>query len=456
MAPFDFRDWKVPHSSSDSGKELRATKATKASDIAPSAWLVLWTMACMAVAFFCWAVHPGRQLSEKTLHTALSSNKVKVTSAEDSPILVPPTLERTDASKGSPICAAQEPASRNERETDKSSLPVVLAKPDPIPANVIPAGIELPPEVPAPMMLPSVIPPPEIPPAELPRVESPKVKAPPQAEPKQEGPAPIEIPQISAPPPAIPPVAPVVAPPEDEIQDEKILIFLPSHPGETPMMQNWKTLTVCSLLAATAFTPAPALLAGEKDNKEILDRLDKMEKNIAADFKSVQGDMESIRGELKKLKDEDLLGQKLKMANVTVKIGHIERDVAKLLADLEGLRKRIPVEFPSGNNKASIDEIKLRLGAIEEAILRLAPTEKRVAMAPPSAFAKVLLVNLYPEELLFVVNQKTYRVGANMTMALDNMPVGAINYEVVSSTWGQRARSTTNLAANETFTLTAR
>ena len=66
------------------------------------------------------------------------------------------------------------------------------------------------------------------------------------------------------------------------------------------------------------------------------------------------------------------------------------------------------------------------------------------------------LVNDYSEELLFLVNGRAYRVAPGTTHTVEEMPAGAFNYEVISPTWGSRARNTPMLAAGETFTITAR
>ena len=99
-----------------------------------------------------------------------------------------------------------------------------------------------------------------------------------------------------------------------------------------------------------------------------------------------------------------------------------------------------------------LEEIRSRLEQIEKSLKN---GTSRVAMTPP-ATSRVLLVNLYPEELLFTVNGRPYRVPPNATMPLEGQMPGALSYEVVSPTWGLRAANTTTLRPNETFTLTAR
>src|SRR5439155_50355 len=82
----------------------------------------------------------------------------------------------------------------------------------------------------------------------------------------------------------------------------------------------------------------------------------------------------------------------------------------------------------SGIDKASVEEIKSKLGAIEQAILKLQPSTSRIALSPPapSSSGRVVLVNLYPEMLLFVVNQKSYRVAPGANVPVDNVPAGGL------------------------------
>ena len=100
----------------------------------------------------------------------------------------------------------------------------------------------------------------------------------------------------------------------------------------------------------------------------------------------------------------------------------------------------------------TLEEIRSRLEQIEKSLKN---GTSRFAMSPP-ATSRVLLVNLYPEELLFTVNGRPYPVPPNTTMPLENQMPGALTYEVISRTWGLRAANTTTLRPNETFTLTAR
>jgi hypothetical protein len=71
------------------------------------------------------------------------------------------------------------------------------------------------------------------------------------------------------------------------------------------------------------------------------------------------------------------------------------------------------------------------------------------------ATGQMFLANAYGEDMVFIINQKPYRVPPGVTVPLV-APAGVVNYEIVSPTWGVRARNMVNLPPNETFTLSAK
>jgi len=231
--------------------------------------------------------------------------------------------------------------------------------------------------------------------------------------------------------------------------------------GETPMLRNWNMIKLASALAVT-LAVTPVSFAGEKENKDvkaILERLDKMEKELPESVEKLIG--KKLEGVLlenfKRLKasmEKDLEELRTMVLSKDLEFDKLERRVTKLASDLENLRKRIPAEgnvalYPPDK---VLDEIRTRLGAIEKALKN---GTSRVALSPPAA-SRILFVNLHPEELLFIVNGKSHRVPPNATMPLENQTPGPLTYEVLSPTWGRRAMNTTTLNPGETFTLTAR
>jgi hypothetical protein len=221
------------------------------------------------------------------------------------------------------------------------------------------------------------------------------------------------------------------------------------------MLRNWQTLALCSLLTTTVFVqvPAPAVAQEPKEKDQSLqERLERLATAIDLNFKALKAEI----GELNKKLTDDAVKQSLEVNKAKEKINNIETALGEIQRDLLALWKR--VEMPAGTDKAAMDGIKSKLETIEQAVLKLQPTTKQISLSPPVAppSGRVMLINLYGEELLFIVNQKPHRVPPGATMPLENLPAGPLTYEVFSQFWGLQPRRTTNLAANETFTLTAR
>lgn len=228
---------------------------------------------------------------------------------------------------------------------------------------------------------------------------------------------------------------------------EPILVYSSNHAlhqGDSPMLRNWKSLELAALLAA-AFTAQPVLFAGEgkekPDLKAVVERLDAMNESLAKAFKKMAEDLNILKG--------NDLAAKIDLDKVIAKVETLEDSLSRLHADLDKLKKRLPTELNPG-----MEEIRTKLGQIERDIAKM-QGKSRVALSPPNT-GRIMLVNLYPEELLFVVNGRNYRVPPNRTMPLDNHPAGAITYEVIAQRFGLITQKTSSLDPNETFTITAR
>jgi hypothetical protein len=250
--------------------------------------------------------------------------------------------------------------------------------------------------------------------------------------------------------------------------------------GDSPMIRNWKALTMYSLLsAATVFVAPPPALAQEpkkdaleevqRSLKDIADRLDKIEKK-----KSPQGDKaaiaEILRAELKKLEDGTLARLNDKVEEVKKTLDGVETKVSALQ------EKQLKHELKLEQHKFLIDQLIKKLdaptsptvdkamletlNAIRDSIAKLAPTEKRLMMSSPNGAAasvgRVVLMNLYSEDLLFEVNGVGYRVPAGKSRPVNNVPAGAVRYVVHSTRWGTLEDKTTTIVPGDTFTLTAR
>lgn len=308
--------------------------------------------------------------------------------------------------------------------------------------------------------------------------ESPPV-APPQAPHIQTHTAPLPPPVTPSPPVHVEPPPTIQAPvheipppverPLDPLPERKDpAIFVHANLGDTPMIRTWKKLAETSFLLASMTVPTGNLLAQVPDKVQI-----DYSKQIADLTKAVQNLTDQVNG----LKLDDKLNAVKVDVNkkiAEIKINDNETDI-KLLANrftkLEKLVEQlvmnpgvaaVPQAPAAPQAVANLDEIKNKLGNIEQAILKLQPADKRIALSPPTQEpapktdkALVVFVNLYNQDLWLWVNQKQHRVPSNSTLTLDSIAVGPATIEVRSPE-GIFHRANPTLVANETFTLTAR
>lgn len=269
--------------------------------------------------------------------------------------------------------------------------------------------------------------------------------------------------------------APVERPLDPLPERKDPVIFVHANLGETPMIRTWKKLAETSFLLA-AFSTAPINSAiGQIPDRVQID----YSKQIADLTKAVQ----ALSDQVTAIKlDEKLTSVKTelndKIAKIKVEAPRQDNSnefllLANRLEQMEKLLGQLmknpiavapaPAPAPVMAN-ANLDDIKFKLGNIEQAILKLQPSEKRIALAPPSPepaivnkapTSHVIFVNLYNQDLWLWINQKQHRAPANSTLTLDNIPAGPATIEVRSPD-GVFHKSNPTLVANETFTLTAR
>jgi ElaB/YqjD/DUF883 family membrane-anchored ribosome-binding protein len=280
------------------------------------------------------------------------------------------------------------------------------------------------------------------------------------------------------------PLANVIVPmdaPAETCHDPLIhLVRCTSQLGDSPMIRNWKTLTMVALLsqAAVTFVPQPAV-AQETDRKTppnelkalddlqksvnaLIERIDKLEKKKSLSADDLADVVRTeIRAELKKAheaiyKNFDGIAAEL-TAIRQIQLAH-KREIDKLSDDLNGLRKKLADGAGTpAVDKAFMEEFRSSLKTLNDTIARLGPTKERISGAAPingSAKGRLVIVNLYNEDLLFLVNGAPHRVPAGMSAVLE-VPAGTLNYRVHSNRWGPLSHQTTNLAAGDTYTLTA-
>jgi hypothetical protein len=261
---------------------------------------------------------------------------------------------------------------------------------------------------------------------------------------------------------AIPPDGP---PPIVETCHDPV-VFLhpcPSPRGDSPMMRNWKMLTMYSLLSAAAVSlaPPPVVAFAEDPKKEPAKVLDE---------KALKEISEAIRAELKKFEEGPLTKLDGKVEEIKTSVGTLKTDVAGLQAEQN--RQKLQIE----QQKMLIDLLAKKLEAapstptvdkdfveamkgIKEVIARLAPAKERTMMSPPETGAastgRVMLVNFYDGELLFIINGATHRVPGGSWKAIENFPAGPVNVEVAADRFGLFNRQVATLAPGKTYTLTA-
>jgi hypothetical protein len=273
------------------------------------------------------------------------------------------------------------------------------------------------------------------------------------------------------------------------------MIYLPRPEptfGESPMNRTWKTLALASLLVAAS--PTFATAGGEPDAKALQKTIEELRKTVESlstkvDKAALAMSSKEVLAEINRLEktlvgqidkaskdlqlqittiNEEQLRQKLDLQglkSLSKRVQALEENVVTINEDLKKLRKQILAESPIPTqpaDRAAFDDIRARLAKMEKLLESLqtsgiGSSERKSFASPAGAnFGRVLLVNLYSEDMLFIVNDRPYRVDSGKTVQLDGVPTGALNYHVFSDRWGTRALKTTSLQPSETLTVTAR
>lgn len=337
----------------------------------------------------------------------------------------------------------------------KTANPVLLASnTETAPPVNVESTIPLPP-LPEPTSDPLVVPPPPPTQIELPMVELPRV----------------ELPQA----PIFKPEPPLdLEPQADDYYTLEHPPFLALHlRGETPMLRNWKNL---ALLAATIMIVQPPVVQAQDttaaDIKSLLTQIESLRTTMQAStegiskdigtvkqdltqanksLSSVTADISSVKKDIATLAGNGLK-QQMELQKTNDRLALVEKQLNSLSTELDSLKNQ-PSQPAPGLDKASVEEIRRKLAMIEQGLTKL-QNKERISLSAPTT-GRVVLINLYDEDLLFVINKTPHRVQANSSLPLE-VPAGTLAYEVISGTWGRRAENTISLAANETFTLTAR
>jgi hypothetical protein len=230
------------------------------------------------------------------------------------------------------------------------------------------------------------------------------------------------------------------------------------------MMRTWNLLGLSALVAVTLVSRAPA--GGEVGEPKTV------EQQLKSLDRTVKGLVDTLNLELKKISEAINGHQKrlntleandadttLKLGDARLRVERLEKQVEKLRLDLETLQKRTSgIAFYPPTDKADLDEIRAQLRKIEQMLDRTqGGTERKAFASPAGRTGRIVLVNQHPEELLFLINNRRYRVSPGQTATIRDVPAGTFTYEVLSPTTGSAVgiRNRT-LDPGETFTITAR
>ncbi|HYV38399.1 MAG TPA: hypothetical protein VE988_22135, partial [Gemmataceae bacterium] len=229
------------------------------------------------------------------------------------------------------------------------------------------------------------------------------------------------------------------------------------HRGESPMKRNWNIIKVAvPAVVALVLTPLPA--AAQVTNKELKDAIDALSKKVEDNHTKVlssqveiMNDLMKIQANLKALNDTSD-ETKLKVQTMQGEMAALDAKVKKLQVDLE--KAKFSDGGTSAADKIAIAELRGRLDKIEMLIAKL--EEGRVSKSLPVNTGRILLANMYPEVMLFVINDVAYRVEPGTTKAIENVTPGVFKYEVISGSYGSVRTNRPTLEPGKTYTITVR
>jgi len=265
---------------------------------------------------------------------------------------------------------------------------------------------------------------------------------------------PPELPIAAEPPRPLGPVDPV-DPLDSEL--DAILAYsstLAPHRGDSPMLRTWKLLELAAVLAVAV--PSPIVLAGGSktdDTKEVLERLEKMVKEVKGKVGEVKTQVDTLGASLGNVAREvaDLKGEITPLKDLRLKIDLLDKSFANLKIELEDLRKS-----RSSTDKAGLEDVKDRLASIERTLAKMMQPETRTSLSPAATITgKIMLVNNYTDRLLFRINDRDFFVQSGQSQVVEGVPAGPFTYQVLAPNHGWQERQSRTLDPNRTFTLNA-
>jgi hypothetical protein len=213
--------------------------------------------------------------------------------------------------------------------------------------------------------------------------------------------------------------------PVPESTDDSIRILV-SHPGDTPMIQDWKMLGMQTILAGALVAASSSAaqidgpVADSKDNKgssdvkkedPVVEQLKALRLQIEAMNTTIKNDFGTVRN--------DILEAKTKASTA-------QKDVDLLKLEVERLRKEI-------------DSLRTQASA------------SRVSNYPasPAGTARIRLVNTFTDPVAIRINERIYHLNQNEERFTDPLTIGDVVYEVL----GIQAPRTTKVTASTPLTI---
>jgi hypothetical protein len=250
--------------------------------------------------------------------------------------------------------------------------------------------------------------------------------------------------QTAEPPPAPlptlePPPAPVPPPLAVEIPLENCYAFRDAHPGEGPMMCNWKLLGLQSVVAAAFLTSAaPAAEPASEPDKTtaIVKQLGDLKAALEALDKTVRTECGGLRADVKATQ---------------IEVERLKTDMALLRQDLDAMRKQAPPTRESAyppEARAELEQMRRAVEALHqdiEALRRQMPATRVAGFPPAEGMGRVRLVNTFPAPVTIVVNRRSYELNPGESRWTEPFRYGPFSYEVL----GIQEPRTRALAAND-------
>ena len=196
------------------------------------------------------------------------------------------------------------------------------------------------------------------------------------------------------------------------------------------------SMSISAFLTGALFCLQPATAwaqaKSEPDPKPILEQVENFKKSVDGIVNNVKNDLDNLRKEFAGAQTNNL-NRDLDM----------KADVKAALSRLDDLEKQL---------KNIEKQLKKLTSDVE---ILTPPTGATTRSSPLSAPAtnRVILENSSDEDVIFILNQRTFQVRANSTTIVPDVPLGSMTYQVVSPARGVTLRNQTTVVITSADTL---